>query len=362
MSNGVTILAGSIGEGLWVSWDSGDTWQRPAIEVPAWTNGAETDIRAVAVSPLDPSEIWASATGAPGDPVLLRSVDGGVNFALVEAPLSDCEIWSIGLDPHDRDAVFVGTRPAGVFRSRDAGKSWEKLDTDAATSCPVGSTRLTSFAFHPDNPGEVWASIEIGAILRSSDGGDTWAHVYQSGAEETLRGSEYLALATGVFKVDDEGGIAALQADTHCVVLSVDADSTRVLSTGPIGLFVGDGDKDWEFKRPSVMVPVKDGFYSRGVVVKADDPNTIFVGTGDVTPGTAGVIQRSTDRGQTWAPVGPEVNSIIWDIDTHPSAPDTIVAVSIYGRVLISTDGGSTWRKLDREFGELRALAVTSGR
>lgn len=362
VSGGITILAGSINEGLWVSWDSGDTWQRPTIEVPQWANGAESDIRAIAVSPHDPAEIWATATGAPGEPVLLRSTDGGASFARIEAPLTGCEVWSIGLDPHDRDTVFVGIRPAAVFRSKDAGRTWEKLDTDAAQFCPVGSTRLTSFAFHPTLRGHVWASIEIGAILHSFDGGDTWEHVYQSGAEETLRGSEYLALATGVFNVDDDAGIAALHADTHCVTLSVDGDSTKVISTGPIGMFVGDGSKDWAFNRFPEMTPHNDGFYTRGVVVKTDDPSTIFVGTGDVTPGTAGVIQRSTDRGKTWHPVGPKVNSIIWDVDTHVSAPDTVVAVSVYGRVLISDDGGDNWRKLEREFGELRALAVTAGK
>ena len=360
MSGDVTILTGSISEGLWASWDSGESWQRPAIQVPEWSNAAESDVRALAISPHDPAEIWASCTGAPGEPVILRSTDGGESFGMIPAPIGGCEVWSIGLDPHNRDTVFVGIRPAGIFRSRDAGATWEKLETDAPQFCPVGSTRLTSFAFHPDRPGDVWGSIEIGALLHSRDGGDSWERVFQDGAEDTLRGSDYLALATSVFKVDDDSGIAALQADTHCVTLSVDADSTTVITTGPIGMFFGAEAKDWAFNRFPKMTPSVDGFYTRGAVVKSDDPNTIFVGTGDVTPGTAGVIQRSTDRGKTWAPVGPEVNSIIWDVDTHSSAPDTIVAVSVYGKVLISNDGGDNWRKVDREFGELRSLAVTA--
>jgi hypothetical protein len=282
VNGAVTILVGSLGEGLWASWDSGESWRRPAIEVPSWANGAETDIRAITVSARNPAEIWATATGAPGEPVLLRSTDGGANFAQVEVPLTGCEVWSIGLDPHDQETVFVGCRPAAVYRSKDAGGSWEELDTDAARTCPVGTTRLTSFTFNPEVPGEVWASIEIGALLHSTDGGDSWEHVYQSGAEDTLRGSDYLAIATQVFNVDDAGGIAALQADTHCVALSVDGDSAKLFSTGPIGMFSREDKKDWAFNRFPQMTPQGDGFYSRGIVVKADDPNTLFVGTGDV--------------------------------------------------------------------------------
>ena len=95
-------------------------------------------------------------------------------------------------------------------------------------------------------------------------------------------------------------------------------------------------------------------------MLKADDPNVIFVGSGDAIPGVTGTIQRSRDGGQSWEtiqlPVEP--NSVVYWFATHPSRPHVIAAASLYGYVYVSTDGGESWQKLRKEFGEIRTLAV----
>jgi hypothetical protein len=40
--------------------------------------------------------------------------------------------------------------------------------------------------------------------------------------------------------------------------------------------------------------------YCRGVALKRDNPDVIFVGNGDFVPGKTGAIQRSKDGGKTW--------------------------------------------------------------
>jgi hypothetical protein len=44
---------------------------------------------------------------------------------------------------------------------------------------------------------------------------------------------------------------------------------------------------------------------------------------------------------------------------THRERPDVIAAASLYGYVYVSEDGGDSWRKVKKEFGEVRSVAVT---
>jgi hypothetical protein len=48
-------------------------------------------------------------------------------------------------------------------------------------------------------------------------------------------------------------------------------------------------------------------------------------------------------------------NATAWGLATHPAAPSRIVAFSLFGEVYVSEDAGASWRKIAREFGEIRA-------
>jgi photosystem II stability/assembly factor-like uncharacterized protein len=67
---------------------------------------------------------------------------------------------------------------------------------------------------------------------------------------------------------------------------------------------------------------------------------------------------RSTDAGVTWQsaalPVQP--NSAVWTVSIPPSQPDLMFAASRYGYLYRSDDGGESWRKLWREFGEVSSI------
>ena len=67
---------------------------------------------------------------------------------------------------------------------------------------------------------------------------------------------------------------------------------------------------------------------------------------------TAGGAGRRADL-----PVTP--NSTIYWFGTHPADPNIVVANSLHGYVYTSTDGGASWEKVEREFGEIRAIAWT---
>jgi photosystem II stability/assembly factor-like uncharacterized protein len=90
-------------------------------------------------------------------------------------------------------------------------------------------------------------------------------------------------------------------------------------------------------------------------------PNVVFLGNGDFPPGTAGHVARSEDGGASWrTPSLPApANSTVWNFAVHPADPRLVYASTVSGQVFRSTDGGTTWSKLAREFGEIRALAWT---
>src|SRR5262249_47631307 len=99
--------------------------------------------------------------------------------------------------------------------------------------------------------------------------------------------------------------------------------------------------------------------YARGVVVKPDDPRVVFAGCGETTTGETGAVLRSSDGGRTWQalalPTRP--NATVWGLAPPPAHPHPLVAFTLFGEVYATEDAGETWRKIGREFGEIRAAA-----
>lgn len=88
------------------------------------------------------------------------------------------------------------------------------------------------------------------------------------------------------------------------------------------------------------------------IAIHPNDPNTIFVGTGDFDAwtGYTNGIWKSTNAGSTWTPVvnatfdGRAVREIAFD----PDNPSIMVAImgrgsAYWGRIMRSTNGGDTW-------------------
>jgi len=85
----------------------------------------------------------------------------------------------------------------------------------------------------------------------------------------------------------------------------------------------------------------------------------LFVANGNDVPGDAGAIQRSRDGGRSWerAALPVEPNSTMYWLGVNRAIPNVIVANSMFGYLYVSSDGGDSWIKLQRELSEIRALA-----
>jgi len=138
-------------------------------------------IGAVASIPGDPTTLWVGAASGG----VWKSTDGGVRF---EAVFDDQDVTSIGaiaIDPRTPEIVWVGTGEGnprnsasvgrGVYRTKDGGRSWQKLGLDK-------TEHIHRIVLHPTDPnvayvaalGSTWGDDEERGLFVTKDGGATW--------------------------------------------------------------------------------------------------------------------------------------------------------------------------------------------
>jgi photosystem II stability/assembly factor-like uncharacterized protein len=318
-----TILVGTIGQGVMVTADDGGSWTRTSVG-----QGMHSDciVRALLADMRRPDVVFAGT-----DMGLYESHDCGAHWRLLDTPMKGSMVWSMAIDPVDPDVMFAGTgtpSKPGIYRTTDAGKTWEQLVVDIAPDCPnVGIPRPTGIAIDPTDHRQVWVGLEVDGVRHSADGGDTWTKV------------------NGQIPNQDVHNVLVVAGPPKTVFTVVNDEVWRSTDDGTT----------WQAARAREVFP---WHYPRGIAVKPNDPRTVFVTLGDTTPGRIGTVMRSRDAGVTWQslelPVPP--NSAVWTVSLPAAAPDTVLAASRYGYLYRSDDGGESWRKLWREFGEVSSI------
>jgi photosystem II stability/assembly factor-like uncharacterized protein len=172
--------------------------------------------------------------------------------------------------------------------------------------------------------------VEIDGVHFSDDGGKTWAPL----------------------------GEGLTSQDIHAlVVCPAGAGRKRLLATTNNDLNLSDdGGRTWRAAGLKGPLPWA---YCRAMTLNCQAPPVVLLGAGDAPPGCEGLVGLSRDAGSTWSPAGMPglANSTIWSFAIHPADARLVYAASVSGQLYRSTDGGATWGKLPREFGEIRALA-----
>ena len=148
---------------------------------PAVAGGRIHDVEAL---PHDPSTMYvASASGG-----LWKSVNRGISWTNLWEHMPVSTFGDVAIAPSDPDIVYAGTGEQqnrqstswgnGVYRSNDAGATWEHLGLDETHH--TGRVRV-----HPSNPdivyvaalGNLWRSSPGRGVYRSRDGGRSWDKV-----------------------------------------------------------------------------------------------------------------------------------------------------------------------------------------
>lgn len=314
------LYVGTIGEGLWRSLDGGTTFTRASDGM-----FVECHVRALAVHPGDDRILYLGSEQG-----LFRSDDGADNWQQVESPLNGLQIWSILLLPTTPDTILVGTCPSRLFRSVDAGRTWTEANIRIRPDCPrIIHTRLTALCAHPSDPRIVWAGVEIDGVFRSHDAGQSWESI----------------------------GTGLSSQDIHALTYLPDSGRLIATTNNDVNVSLDDG-MNWQSLRLGKVLPLP---YFRGLAQIPERNGHLLLGNGDAPPGTIGLIASSVDGGVTWqtTQMPGRSNSTMWNFAVHPADPNLVYASSVSGQVFRSTDAGTSWQKLAREFGEIRALAWT---
>jgi hypothetical protein len=150
-------------------------------------------LQCVAVDPLRPELVYCGTF----DQGLWRSSDAGQSWQHVDAGITSPHVMSVAVSALERTgaygAVYVGTEPSALFRSEDGGHTWRELATlRLLPSAPTWSFPPRPYTSHirwitldPLLPGRVFAAAEAGALVRSRDGGEHWEDRQPDGPFDT---------------------------------------------------------------------------------------------------------------------------------------------------------------------------------
>jgi photosystem II stability/assembly factor-like uncharacterized protein len=178
----------SHGDGVYKSNDAGKTWKRVGLE-------DTRQIPRIRIHPKNPDLVYVAALGhvwGPNDQRgVFRSKDGGKSWEKILSRGNKAGAIDLILDPSNSNVLYAGfwevyRKPwtlesggpgSGIFKSTDGGDTWNELTRNPGM--PKGTLGKIGIAVSPANPDRVWAIVEAeeGGVFRSDNGGATWTRV-----------------------------------------------------------------------------------------------------------------------------------------------------------------------------------------
>src|SRR5512142_552033 len=297
------LYLGTSGGEVYLSTDGAKTWTNPRNGIPF--PGYVVDSLVVDRH----HRLWAACWGLWGGSVIAVSEDQGKNWTRRDAGLRDISVRAIAVDPNDASFVVAGGL-TGVYRSTNAGETWEKISDQE---------NVESIAIDPRTHDRIY----IGTWRqgwRTDDGGKTWARINNG-----------------------------MVLDTDMFGITIDPQNPDDIWIATCGWVYNSDNRGEKWTR------YRDGFDNRRIHdVKIDpcDPDRIYAGS------VAG-LYRSEDNGKSWYVVSSEdlvVNSIV----VHPGRPDRIVLGVEGDGVYVSNDRGKTFTRSSEGLQNLRITSIVT--
>ncbi len=178
----------SHGDGVYKSTDSGKTWKRVGLE-------DTRQISRIRVHPKNADVVYVAALGHTWGPNeqrgVFRSKDGGKTWEKVLYRNDKTGAIDLILDPTNPNVIYAGfwevyRKPwtlesggpgSGIFKSTDGGDTWAEITRNAGL--PRATVGIIGITISPANPERLWAIVEAedGGIFRSENAGRTWTKV-----------------------------------------------------------------------------------------------------------------------------------------------------------------------------------------
>ena len=324
-------------------------------------------------SPADPNRIYASqSTGWYGQ-LIQRSNDGGQTWEPVgnkftydgvpgthqwydgtPHPWEFKRVWHLEPSLTDPDTVYAGIEDAALFRSADAGQTWQELPgLRGHGSGPhwqpgAGGMCLHTIILDPSDPGRIFIAISAAGAFRTDDGGATWKPINKG------LYSEFLPDKTA------EVG--------HCV------HHVAMHPARPGVLFM---QKHWDVMRSddagdswhevSGNLPSDFGF---ALDIHAHEPETVYVvpiksDSLHYPPDGKLRVYRSRTGGNEWEPLSnglPQSDCYV-NVLRDAMAVDSLDSCGVYfgttgGQVYASSDSGDNWPAIARDLPAVFSVEV----
>ncbi len=294
-------------------------------------------VTAVAGVPADAQTYYMGAAGG-----VWKTTNAGARWEPVtDGQIGVGSIGAIAVADSDPNIVYVGTGSAdprgnvtngdGVYKSTDAGTTWQHIGLRAAGV--IGRIRV-----HPKDAnvayvavvGNIFGPNKERGVYRTKDGGKTW--------EQVLAVSENTgAIDVSIDRKNPDTLFAAMWT-VRRAPWSIDSGSTEG------GLFrSSNGGTTWQ--RLTKGLP--SGVLVGKIGVSVSEANPLRVYALIEAAGDQGGVYRSDDRGETWTRINTSRSLqqrafYYTKIYGDPIEPDTVYALNT--GAYKSTDGGKTFQ------------------
>jgi len=389
-----TLISGGEESGLFRSTDSGDTWEELTKGLPEGIKGRI----GVAVSPASPNRVWALIEAEKGG--LFRSDDGGDSFRMINPDRNFRQrAWyytHVFADPQDINTVYVLN--TGLWRSIDGGKTFDFI------RAPHGDHH--DLWIHPDNT-QVLINANDGGANISYNGGRSWSTQRNQPTAEMYRVTVDQRFPYHVYGCQQDNSCVAVPSRTSSSSIdwgdwyviggcesghvAVDPGDPNITYSGCYGGQIGRYDYSTDQEREITDYPqLAIGQAPRDLKYRFqwNAPIRISPHDREVLYHTSQFIHRSTNEGQSWELISPdltrnddekqgyagepitmdntgvEVYNTIFAFEESPLTPGLLWAGTDDGLVHLSRDHGASWSEITPsqmpEWGQVNALELSS--